>query len=155
MRLRASVDARVLRETRRIRGIQSLKLLDLLKGRKWDTAIVHRASYPVDIHNPSGIGQAFGITLGSDPRVKPYDIPYGCLVPKKIDGLLTAGRCISGTHEAMASYRVQVIAMAIGVAAGTAAALAAEHNVEPRDVDVRKIQKVVFADNPKSKTGKK
>ncbi|AQQ71521.1 putative FAD-binding dehydrogenase [Limihaloglobus sulfuriphilus] len=132
------------RETRRIRGLECLKMKDLLEGRKWDSAVVHGASFPIDIHNPSGAGQAIGYVLGNDPKVKPYDIPYGCLVPRKIDGLLTAGRCISGTHEAMASYRVQVIAMATGLAAGTAAALAAEDNILPRDVDVRKIQKIVF-----------
>jgi len=55
-----------------------------------------------------------------------------------------AGRCISGTHEAMASYRVQVIAMATGIAAGTAAAEASRGNVEPRNVNVSQVQSVVF-----------
>ena len=80
------------------------------------------ASYPVDIHNPAGIGQAIGFLPGNDPQVQPYDIPYGCLVPESVAGLLVAGRCISGSHAAMASSRVQVIAMATGIAAGTAAA---------------------------------
>ena len=84
------------------------------------------------------------IRLGKDPQVKPYDIPYGCLVPRRVNGLLVAGRCISGSHEAMASYRVQVIAMGMGVAAGVAAAQAAQQNIEPRDVDVSGIQQVVF-----------
>jgi hypothetical protein len=57
---------------------------------------------------------------------------------------LTAGRCISGSHEAMASYRVQVIAMATGLAAGTAAGLAARERVAPREVDVAQVQKIVF-----------
>ncbi len=133
------------RETRRIRGTEHLEVEDLLKGRKWDNAVVRDASFPVDIHNPSGIGQAHGTALGTDPKVKPYDIPYGCLVPQKIDGLITAGRCISGTHQAMASYRVQVIALATGIAAGTAAALAAKNNLQPRNIDVGEIQKIVFA----------
>lgn len=81
---------------------------------------------------------------GKDPEVQPYDIPYGCLVPEKVNGLLTAGRCISGTHEAMASYRVQVIAMATGIAAGTAAALAARQNMEPREINVKNVQDIVF-----------
>ena len=136
------------RETRRIRGVETLVVDDLLSGKKWPNAVVHGASFPVDIHNPTGAGQAQGITksspLGKDPKVKPYDIPYGCLVPESIDGLLTAGRCISGTHEAMASYRVQVIAMGIGVAAGAAAAEAVGSNVEPRAVDVSRVQNTVF-----------
>lgn len=44
-------------------------------------------------------------------RVKPYDIPYGALVPKKVDGLLFCGRCISASHEALASCRVMGPAM--------------------------------------------
>jgi len=132
------------RETRRIRGVGHLTINELLEGRTSDTAVVRGASFPVDIHNPSGIGQAMGHYPGQDPEVNPYDIPYGCLVPKSVDGLLTAGRCISGTHEAMASYRVQVIAMATGVAAGTAAALAARQDVQPRDLDVKQVQNIIF-----------
>jgi hypothetical protein len=67
-------------------------------------------------------------------------------VPRAIDGLLVAGRCISGTHEAMASFRVQVIAMGIGLAAGAAAAEAVAKGVEPRAVDVAAVQKTVFAE---------
>lgn len=121
---------------------------DILKG--LTRAVVRRASFPIDIHNPDGIGQAQGVSaehpLGNDPAVKPYDIPYDCLVPLRVDGLLVAGRCISGTHEAMASYRVQVIAMGIGVAAGTAAAHASQQDIQPRDADVAKIQETVFED---------
>ena len=64
--------------------------------------------------------------------------------PSASTGLLVAGRCISGSHEAMASYRVQVIAMATGVAAGVAAAQAAQQDIEPRSVDVAQVQDVVF-----------
>ena len=136
------------RETRRIRGVESLAVDDLFAGRTWPNAVVRGASFPIDIHNPDGIGQAQGVSkehpLGKDPTVKPYEIPYGCLVPQSVNGLLVAGRCISGSHEAMASFRVQVIAMGIGVAAGVAAAEAARQNIEPRKVDPAKIQSVVF-----------
>jgi hypothetical protein len=137
------------RETRRICGVETLAVDDLFAGRKWPTAIVREASFPIDIHNPDGIGQVQGVSekspLGKDPKVKPYDIPYGCLVPRKVNGLLVAGRCISGSHEALASYRVQVIALATGLAAGVAAAEAAKQGLEPRAVDVATIQRVVFA----------
>ncbi len=136
------------RETRRIRGVGSLAVEDLMSGKPSPRAVVRGASFPIDIHNPDGIGQAQGVSaahpLGKDPEVKPYDIPYDCLVPHRVRGLLVAGRCISGSHEAMASYRVQVIAMATGVAAGVAAAQAVQQDIEPRDVDVAKIQSVVF-----------
>jgi hypothetical protein len=138
------------RETRRIRGLEALEVSDLLGGRSFANAVVRGANFPIDIHNPAGAGQAQGVSeahpLGKDPKVKPYDIPYGCLVPQGVGGLLAAGRCISGSHEAMASYRVQVIAMGTGVAAGVAAAAAACQRVEPRDVPAEEIQRVAFAD---------
>lgn len=138
------------RETRRIRGVATLSVEDLLAGRAWPDAVVRGASFPIDIHNPDGIGQAQGVSsahpLGKDPAVKPYDIPYGCLVPKAVDGLLVAGRCISGTHEAMASYRVQVIALATGIAAGAAAAEAVAQKKELRAIDLAPVRRVVFAE---------
>ena len=132
------------RETRRIRGMAELTLRELLDGSASEAAVVRGASFPVDIHNPSGIGQAIGLFPGNDLKVKPYDIPYGCLVPRQLDGLLMAGRCISGRHEAMASYRVQVIAMATGIAAGAAAAFAVQQHVEPRALDLAPVQQILF-----------
>ena len=54
-----------------------------------------------------------------------YGIPYRCLVPLDVDGLLVAGRCFSATHDAHASARSMATCMAMGQAAGTAAVLAA------------------------------
>ena len=56
-------------------------------------------------------------------RICCYDIPYGVMVPKKIDNLLVTGRCISATHEAIASARITATAMALGQAAGAAASI--------------------------------
>lgn len=124
------------RETRRILGLEYLTRDDLIAGRQRDDAVVRKASFVIDIHNPDGSGQAKGLA----EHVKPYDIPYGCLVPKTVDGLLVAGRCISGSHEAHASYRVQQIAMAIGSAAGAAAAIVCKSNAMPREVPVKQVQ---------------
>jgi hypothetical protein len=124
------------RETRRILGTEYLTRDDVIQGRSRKDAVVRRADFPVDIHNPTGAGQAEGTAA----RVKPYDIPYGCLVPRGIDGLLTAGRCISGSHDAHASYRVQCIAMAIGAAAGAAAAIAVKTSTPPAKVDPAEVQ---------------
>ncbi len=128
------------RETRRFLGEYYLTRDDLLAGRKHPDAVVKSANFVIDIHNPAGPGQAEGFAQ----RVKPYDIPYRCLVPKTIDNLLLAGRCISGSHDAHASYRVQQIAMAIGAAAGTAAAVAVQCGSTPRQVDVRKVQSILW-----------
>lgn len=81
--------------------------------------VVARGSYPVDIHNPEGKGTF----LKRLPLGQAYDIPLRCLLPHGVDHLLVAGRCISGTHEAHSSYRVMLISMATGQAAGACAAL--------------------------------
>lgn len=127
------------RETRRFLGTAKLTREDLIAGRKWPDAIVRSANFVIDIHNPAGGGQAEGFAA----KVKPYEIPYGCLVPRDIDGLLLAGRCISGTHDAHASYRVQCIAMATGAAAGAAAAIAAKKKQQPREVEVAGVQQAL------------
>lgn len=128
------------RETRRFLGEDYLERRHVEEGEKWDTAVVKNASFVIDIHNPDGPGQAEGFAA----ECKPYDIPYGCLVPRDIDGLLLAGRCISGSHEAHSSYRVMRICMAIGGAAGTAAALAAQRGISPRAIPVADIQEILF-----------
>ena len=124
------------RETRRFRGVKTMTLDMLISGQRQTDAIVRDASFPVDIHNPDGVGQAEGLAQ----QVQPYDIPYGCLVPESVDGLLLSGRNISGTHEAHASYRVQQITLAIGAAAGTAAAACARQGIQPRQLDPTTIQ---------------
>ena len=136
------------RETRRITGLDRLEREDLITGRKWDNAIVREADFVIDIHNPDGSGQAENQTghevQGSAARVKPYDIPLTCTIPQKVDGLLVAGRCISGSHEAHASYRVQNICLAIGAGVGTVAAVSLQNNVSPADVDIKKVQRILF-----------
>lgn len=118
------------RETRRIEGEYVLTAEDVLGARKFADAVA-RASYPVDIHNPSGRGTV----LERLPPGEWYEVPFRCLVPKGVENLLVAGRCISGTFEAHSSYRVTPTAMATGQAAGIAAALAARGNAPVRAVD--------------------
>ena len=62
-------------------------------------------------------------------------------MPRSTEGLIVAGRCISGTHEAHSSYRVMPIVMATGQAAGVCAALAARRGVMPREVAVEQVQR--------------
>jgi hypothetical protein len=123
------------RETRRILGDYQLTSADVLAARKFDDVIA-RCSYPIDIHNPKGAGTI----LQRLPSGEAFDIPLRCLMPKHVDGLLVAGRCISGTHEAHSSYRVMPVAMAIGQAAGVSAALAARRSVTPRALPHRQVQ---------------
>ena len=71
-----------------------------------------------------------------------YGIPYRCLVPRRIKGLLAAGRCMSGTHLAAGSYRVIGTASTIGEAAGTIAAYALQGGIDLADVDVSQVQEL-------------
>jgi hypothetical protein len=123
------------RETRRVLGEYVLTGDDILTARKFPDVIA-RGTYPVDIHNPTGKGTV----LRSVPAGDAYDIPLRSLLPRGVDNLLTAGRCISGTHEAHSSYRVTPTAMATGQAAGACAAIAAASGKAPRDVPVEVVQ---------------
>jgi glycine/D-amino acid oxidase-like deaminating enzyme len=124
------------RETRRILGEYQLTAQDVLDARKFDDAIA-RGSYPVDIHNPTGSGTV----LKRLPPGEAYDIPLRCLLPRGVEGLLVAGRCLSGTHEAHSSYRVMPIVMATGQAAGVSAALSSRHRVSVRTLDFKDVQR--------------
>jgi glycine/D-amino acid oxidase-like deaminating enzyme len=123
------------RETRRVIGDYQLTAEDVLGARKFED-VVARGSYPVDIHNPKGSGTV----LKRLPSGEAYDIPLRTLLPQGVEGLLVAGRCLSGTHEAHSSYRVMPIVMATGQAAGVCAALAAEREVTPRAVPAADVQ---------------
>ncbi|MEV8593534.1 FAD-dependent oxidoreductase [Streptomyces sp. NPDC052013] len=123
------------RETRRITGDYQLTGEDVLTARKFPDAVA-RGAYPVDIHNPSGRGT----TLKRLPPGESYDIPLRCLLPRNLDRILTAGRCISGDHVAHSSYRVMPISMATGHAAGVCAALAATQGKPPKDIPAATVQ---------------
>ena len=129
-RLAATAAQIGIRESRRIVGEYTLTRDDVLEARTFDDAIA-RSAYPIDVHNPSGSGT----TTHRLPPGAAYEIPYRCLVPLSVDGLLVAGRCISTTHEALASTRLTPTVMTLGQAAGTAAALAVLADVTPRNVD--------------------
>lgn len=132
----ASGDTLGVRETRRVIGEYVITAKELAAGKRFEDVVVHKAEFIVDIHNPAGAGQA----EDKIQYVVPYDLPYRCFVPLKVENLLTAGRCISGTHRAHASYRVMSICMAMGEAAGMAAALCAKEGCSPRSLDVKKLQ---------------
>ena len=139
-RVKSTADTLGVRETRRVMGDAMVVDADLIEGRKYADAVVHDAWFLIDIHNPKGGGQAEG---HSHPA-KPYDIRYGAFLPKGVEGLLTAGRCISGTHRAHASYRVMTPCMAMGEAVGVAAALAAKRGTTPRAVSAADVREVLI-----------
>ena len=123
-----------IRESRVIVGKYVLTAQDVLDCRKFDDSIAV-AGYPVDIHHSKGSD----CTMYFCPDC--YDIPYRCLVPANVEGLLVAGRCSSMNHEAMASTRVMSTCMALGEAAGRAARIAFADKVLPSQVDVSEVRK--------------
>jgi hypothetical protein len=130
-----------IRESRRIVGRYTLTRDDVLQARKFDDAVA-RSAYPIDLHNPAGSGT-------TTHRLAPgesYEIPYRTLVPINREQLLVAGRCISTTHEALASTRLTPTVMTLGQAAGTAAALACARNERAGDVNTQELRKELVAD---------
>ncbi|QWC22562.1 FAD-dependent oxidoreductase [Bacillus haikouensis] len=131
-----------IRESRRIEGEYTLTKEDVSAGKAFDDVIC-KSGYPIDIHAPSGNGLEIAWVEGDGS----FDIPYRTLIPKKINNLLVAGRCISTTHEALATTRLTSSAMAVGQAAGTAAAIALDSGIAPRKIDVKALQRELAADH--------
>ena len=120
-------------------GEYLLEVEDLKALTKFDDAIA-ACNYDIDIHNPEGSGTSH-YYFGDGEY---YTIPYRALVPLGVDNLLVAGRCISSTHEAQASYRIMPVCTTLGQAAGVAAAVACRDGVDRmKDVDVKKVQSIL------------
>jgi len=116
------------RQSRRIRGKYTLTDDDLRSSRHFEDSIARLGSY------------LLGYKL-YDPPSLDYDIPFRCLVPKDVDGLLVAGRCISSDYLADNSLRLIVPCFATGQAAGVAAALAVRQSIQPRHIAVAAVRK--------------
>lgn len=115
------------RQTRQALGTRTLRNADVLAGAKAADGIA-RSPWPIELH------------AGARPRVEwllddVYEIPYGCFVPARGESLLTAGRCLSAEHEAVASARVTAQCFSYGHAIGHAAAIASLERVAPRKID--------------------
>jgi hypothetical protein len=159
-----------IRESRQAIGEYVLTGRDVIEARKFEDGVA-RGSWYVDIHCPYGHpmpvhgcakecveqeacpywraehdGSMVSESNWGPSQDDWYDIPYRCLVPRGIEGLLVSGRCISATHEGLASTRVMGTCMAIGQAAGTAAALALRHDASPRELDVQELRSVLRSD---------
>lgn len=138
------------RESRRIIGDYTLTLDDMVSRREFDD-VVAMGAYPPDLHDAQGgdilihaggwskVHAETGI-----PNNPGYQIPFRSLLPQKIENLLVVGRCISATFEAQSGTRGMGPCSAMGQAAGTAAALAAQQGGSPRALDIRQVQQTLL-----------
>ena len=125
------------RESRRVKGMYILTEDDAMKGQTFPDAIAWR----------SGFLDTGGQTTGNKyVRMQVHDVPYRSLLPEKLDGLLTAGRCISATHSGAAAGKSMGNCLATGHAAGISAALSVKQNCPPRALKVPDIQALLRAD---------
>lgn len=133
-----------IRETRHFKGVKVITEQDIESARVFPDWAVTNAAFNFDIHNMTGNGLDETGEQDAFRQSEGYTIPYGCLVPEKVDGLLLAGRCISGTHMAHANFRAMPICANMGQAAGIAAALCVKANQQPRQLNVDELQKVLM-----------
>ena len=123
------------RESRRVKGLYVITEEDAMTGKSFDDAIAWR----------SGFLDQGGQKGGKYVKMQVHDVPYRALVPEKLDGLLTAGRCISATHAGAAAGKSMGNCMATGHAAGVAGAMAARSNRQPRELKVAELQAALRA----------
>ena len=126
------------RESRMIVGDYVLTEQDCKNCVKFEDAIA-ACNYDIDIHNPEGTGTSHYYF----PAGAYYTIPYRSLIPKNINNMLVAGRCISSDHGAQASYRIMPVVCCIGEAAGSAIGLAARSGCSVRDINPKDLQSVL------------
>ena len=137
------------RDSRRIIGEYALTIDDLLQSRRFDDDImltVDRGPKTRDwvYHLPDGSegSETHRMAIEETPwSLFVFGVPYRCLIPKNVDGLLVAGKTISMTYAAHARCRSQPECMMFGQAAGAAAAMSAKQGVPPREVDVQALRK--------------
>ncbi len=123
------------RESRMIEARHILSAQELISCTHFEDSIA-AGNYDIDIHSPDGTGTSHC----RFPQGVYYTIPYRSLIPRDLDNLLVAGRCIGATHEAQASVRIMPICSCTGEAAGIAAAVAKETNVDVAFADTKEIR---------------
>ncbi|MBQ8510124.1 MAG: FAD-dependent oxidoreductase [Clostridia bacterium] len=131
------------RETLHFEGEYRLNEQDILNQEIFHDWVVSNAAFNFGNHNLTGSGADKSNLHYSGQQ---YTIPYRSLLAKGLDNLLLAGRNISGTHMAHASYRVMPICMGMGEGAGVAAALAGTRGIALRAVNPKEIQEILMRD---------
>lgn len=129
----ASAEQIGIRDGRRIHGRYTVSREDLINGVRQEDAVA-RVTFGVDIHAHNKEKNDSETISHGGFKTLPYDIPLRALIAKDVDGLMMAGRCISGDFTAHASYRVTGNSVAMGEASGIVAAIASKSNRMPHEV---------------------
>ena len=130
-----------IRETRHIEGLKTLTLDDILNCHVPDDSVFIAAN-SIDVHGRFGPKSNEYITI---PEGKYYGVPYGCLVAKGLSNLLVAGRSLSADSEAAGAVRVMPPCMAMGHAAGVAAAMASAMACRAKDLPIDQLRNNLLA----------
>ncbi|MBL7116101.1 MAG: FAD-dependent oxidoreductase [Kiritimatiellae bacterium] len=120
------------RESRRLVGDVMVNQNDVEAGRLFEDRIAY-AGWDLDIHHPKGIYSGEEGSLDYKDDVPLNSVPYRSTYSRNIENLFMAGRCMSYSHVALGTVRVQATLATVGQAAGTAAALCAEREMNPRE----------------------
>jgi len=134
LQIAATAEQIGVRDGRRIAGRYTVKKDDLIAGARFDDGVT-RPTFSVDIHALTAEHNKTAGYTNAGIKVKPYDIPLRAMIATDVDGLMMAGRCISGDFIAHASYRVTGNAVGMGEAAGVVAAIAASSKRLPHEVE--------------------
>lgn len=129
------------RENRRFVGDYTLSEVDCTQGRTFPDTIGH-TGWTIDVHHPRGVFSGNEGPFHANMHIPMVNLPYRCLYSKNIDNLLFAGRCISVTHVALGTVRVQNTIAVAAQAAATAAAIAVAHGTTPRGVYERHLDEL-------------
>ena len=118
-----------IRQTRFIKGLYQISNEDVLEGKKFDDSIAMSAQPIISYYGYRRFLEHTG-----------YEIPYRCMLPQKVEGLLVTGRCMSSDQQAYESWRAMAPVMCLGEAAGTSAALCVKTKKLPTEVDVEMLR---------------
>lgn len=128
-----------IRQSRNIVGDYIITREDVLGAATFEDGVA-RGAYPIDIHDPKGGRTQFQFIKDGGS----YEIPFRAMLPKDLDGVIVAGRCISADHNAHGTVRIMGCCLSQGEAAGTAAGMAVKEGKLPRELDGKKLKKILL-----------
>ena len=134
------------RESRRVKGLVRFTINHIAEpfNKNYYRTGISVGDYPIDHHHKKNTAAPQHLEFYPIPS---YNIPLGCLIPKKTDGLVVAEKSISVSNVVNGTTRLQPVVLITGQAAGVLAALAVKNNKQPRQIPVRQVQQQLLNSN--------